>query len=219
MPRTSLHLGRKATTAIKQSFRTALAIERPLNTYVTINVMQTKAPEEETSMRFLRLRERKFGRWAAYTPKGYNEARNGPPTDVWVIEAPNGHVHIHWVLHIAPSQAADFKKKVIRWVDTEFEIGTWADRAVDIRPVRPNTASTLGAYLAKGTHPNLAEFYYIPDKFLKPQGVVYGKRSGVSLNLATAAREQLKKEGRIQRQPYQTYRQFPRDTVVAPHHP
>ena len=209
MVRESTHLGRKATTAIKQSFRTAAAINRPLNTYVTINVMQTEAPEEETSARFLKLRERRFGRWASYIPKSTRRPRNGPPTDVWVIEAPNGHAHIHWVLHIDPVHQEEFEKKLVRWVDAEFKIGTWAEHAVDIRPVQANTASTLGAYLAKGTDPNLAAFYYIPDRFLSPQGVVYGKRSGVSLNLATAARTRLKNEGAIRRHKYQPPQKFP----------
>lgn len=172
--------------------------------------MQTEAPEEETSKRFLGLRERRFGRWAAYTPKGSKSARNGPPTDVWVIEAPNGHAHIHWVLHVDPAHQEEFERKLVRWVNAEFGIGTWAERAVDVQPVRPNTASTLGAYLAKGTHPNLADFYYIPDRFLSPQGIVYGKRSGVSLNLATAARARLKKEGAIKPSKYSAQQKFPR---------
>lgn len=210
MAKVSTHLGRKATTAIKQSFRTAAAIDRPLNTYVTINIMQTEAPEEETSARFLKLRERRFGRWASYTPKGAKGSRNGPPTDVWVIEAPNGHAHIHWVLHVDPTQQDEFEKKLVRWVESAFKIGTWAEHAVDIRPVQANTASTLGAYLAKGTDPNLAAFYYIPDRFLSPQGVVHSKRSGVSLNLATAARTRLKKEGAINRPKYSPQQKFPR---------
>ena len=118
MAKVSTHLGRKATTAIKQSFRTAAAIDRPLNTYVTINIMQTEAPEEETSARFLKLRERRFGRWASYTPKGAKGSRNGPPTDVWVIEAPNGHAHIHWVLHVDPTQQDEFEKKLVRGVES-----------------------------------------------------------------------------------------------------
>ena len=45
--RTSEYLDRKAIAAIKQAPRTALAIARPLNTFVTISVTQTKCQKEK----------------------------------------------------------------------------------------------------------------------------------------------------------------------------
>lgn len=193
--RSSEYLDRKAISAIKQAPRTATALRRPLNVFVTISITQTMCPKEEISARFRLLRDRNFYRWATYTPKGAQESRNGPPTFAWVIEAPNDGDDIHWLLHVKPERLAEFSRLLPVWVEKRFGIAAWADHPVDI--AAEETPNNRALYMVKGANPCYAQFYYIPEDKLKAQGVVFGKRGGVSQNLGTTSRAHLKSIGAI----------------------
>lgn len=194
--RVSDFLGRKAISAIKQAPRTAEAIGRPLNLFVTINVYHTACSVEDISKKFQVLRSRRFARWASYKPSGAQFPRNGSPTDAWVLEAPNSHHNIHWLLYVRPERQREFIERLEIWVSEVFgEIGT-GERVVHVQHAdRPAGAAK---YMAKGADPKYVSFYWLDD-VAKPQGMIYGKRGGVSQNLATAAREKLKRSGKIPR--------------------
>lgn len=212
--RTSEFLGRKAIAAIKQAPRTAAALNRPLNMFVTLSVTQTKCPKEEISQRFALLRDRNFYRWSTYVPKGSSQPRNGAPTFAWVIEAPNDGDDVHWLLHVRPERFEEFEKKLPKWVDQWFGVAPWAEKPVDI--VREKHPANRSKYMVKGASPAYAKFYYIPDDKLAAQGLVFGKRGGVSQNLGTSTRERLKEAGLIiPRRSHRRYQPYPKLTAPA----
>ena len=142
--RTSEYLDRKAIAAIKQAPRTALAIARPLNTFVTISVTQTKCQKEKIGDQFRGLRDQSFHSWARYKPVGADRPRNGPPTFAWVIEAPKDGDDIHWLLHIRPEMQREFAERLQGWVNEWFEVGDWADNPIHIRHENLVSGRTVG---------------------------------------------------------------------------
>lgn len=180
--------------------------------FVTLSVTQTECPKQEVSSRFALMRDRSFYRWSTYVPKGSILPRNGAPTFAWVIEAPNGGDDIHWLLHIRPERFDEFEMKLPKWVDQWFGIASWAERPLDI--VRENYPTNRSKYMVKGASPAYAGFYYIPEEKLAAQGLVYGKRGGVSQNLGTSSRDWLKKVGLIV--PRRSHRQFQPYPNVGP---
>lgn len=169
---------RKAAASLLHSPRTACAIGRPLNTFVTINFWQFGVSPENAYETFKQLRDGHFQRWSAYKPVGFNFARNGPPTYSWAMEAPNQLVHLHWMLHIANAQKHAFRVALNKWLKHLLRTDAIPDGAIDIRPA--HNPEGLKLYLAKGIDPALGKQWNI-----KPiqSGMVATRRSGTSRNL------------------------------------
>lgn len=160
--------------------RFAARTGRPLNQLVTINFAHAGCPALLVSLRFGRLLAQRFGRWLRRATNG-----RGAPTYVWVVEAPGGRAHVHWAVHVPPALAADFRSRLPRWVAdaAAIEVAALEPAAIDHRPV--DNAIGLKRYLLKGMDPYFAGRWQIRAV---PQGLVIGRRVGVSRTLARGAR-------------------------------
>ena len=181
VPTPTANIKRKAGASLLHSARTADAIGRPLNTFVTVNLWQLGISHEDASAFFQKLREKPFGSWSRYRPRGTLAPRNGSPTHAWVIEAPSGRAHVHWMLHIRPEQADGFAAKLVLWVVRQAGIENIPRGALQIKPVR--NAEGLKLYFAKGLQPQLAKLWRIVPT---DQGIVHGRRVGTSRNIGPA---------------------------------
>lgn len=172
---------RKVGASLLHGPRTAAAIGRPLNTCITINLWQFGFGPEDAYRAFASLRDERFQRWSMYRPISTGAPRNGPPTYIWAIEAPGDRAHVHWVLHVAPSQKEAFRQALHRWLCRMTNDSVLPDRALNIKPV--TNAEGLKLYLAKGLDPALGRLWRIETT---PSGIVYGRRAGTSRNLGPA---------------------------------
>ncbi len=181
MPSPTHFIKRKAAASLLHSVRTARAIRRPFNTFVTINFWQLNVSPSNAYETFQRLRDAHFQRWSMYRPVGIGEARNGPPTYAWAIEAPRQLAHLHWMLHIAPTQKHNFRVALDRWLMHLLRWEQMPEGVVDVRPAY--NPEGLKLYLAKGIDPALGKHWNINPV---PSGIVSKRRSGTSRNLGPA---------------------------------
>lgn len=172
---------RKAAASLLHSVRTAEAISRPFNTFVTVSLWQLGLGPDDASKFFRDMRERHFMRWSAYTPRGTASPRNGPPTYAWVIEAPHSRAHVHWMLHVQPGQEHAFAAALRRWIGRRMEIAQVPEGVIEIACI--DNAEGLKLYFAKGLDPHLARLWRIRPV---ESGLVYGRRAGTSRNLGPA---------------------------------
>ena len=77
-------------------------------------------------------------------PAASTTPRNGPPTFVWVFEAPNQEQpHSHWCLHLQPGQAQHFAKALRRWIKRVCKLPHLPDAdVVDVCTIYDWTASS-----------------------------------------------------------------------------
>lgn len=114
----------------------------------------------------------------SYVPRGENGARNGPPTYAWVVEAPGGLAHVHWMLHIQPGREVAFAMRLQRWVARRTGARIIPEGVIQTKPVIE--AEGLKLYFAKALDPHLARLWRIRPADC---GSVIGPRARVSRNL------------------------------------
>lgn len=170
--------------------RTAAAIGRPFNVVVCIDTWLLDIDEEEASDVFRRMRRQRFGRWSSYKPRRTGIPKNGTPADTWVFEAPNGHHHVHWMLHVRPENRPEFELKLVKWVkamaglDPHDELPEGA-----LHITTPDNPEGKKLYMAKGIDP----FYAAPFRIRAvDSGLVYGRRAGTAPSLGPAVWKPLK---------------------------
>jgi hypothetical protein len=104
--------------------------------------------------------------------------------------------HVHWLVHVPEQLVEEFKKLVPRWITSLEHKGKGSrkraenhdpapDGAVLIERVRNSVAARK--YLLKGISPRNA--FRLGIKRVEPQGIVVGRRSGVSRTLGATARK------------------------------
>jgi hypothetical protein len=152
------------------------ALARPLNTFVTLNFDHTDCPPEQVSARFERLRDNHFVRWLRYR-------RAVPAHYVWALENQGGDTHVHWVVHVPPSLREAFRTKLPEWLGQVAGTIRCAESAINIKPV--TNLRSLARYLLKGMDARYASRYSVRHI---PQGLVHGKRCGVSKSLGPSVR-------------------------------
>ena len=208
-PKTSSHISRKAVTTLLHSPRTAAAIGRPMNTVVCIDMWLLDILAEDASRLFRHMRRQKFGRWSSYKPRSTGLPRNGTPSDTWVIEAPNGRHHVHWMLHVQPANRAEFEAKLVRWVKDMAGLPQHEDLpegALHIDTATNPEGKKL--YMAKGIDPFYARLFRVRPV---DSGVVHGKRAGTAPALGPAVWKPLKKAYQAGRG-----RHSPRTSIPSP---
>ena len=166
---------RNLMEAIRYADTHLMELGRPLNTFATVNFDHIDCPSECVSAKFEKLRDNHFVRWLRYKAAG-------PPYYVWVLENQPGNTHVHWIVHIPKSLRTSFDRKLPEWMARVSGIVRCGESAIKLEPV-PNLPG-LGRYLLKGMDPSYAARNRIRHK---PQGLVYGKRCGVSKSLGPAA--------------------------------
>jgi hypothetical protein len=179
VPRHSFHIDRRQARnlmdAIYYAHTRLVELGRPLNTFVTLNFGHTDCPPEHVSSGFEKLRDNHFVRWLRHR-------REVPAHYVWAVENSGGDTHVHWVVHIPKSLRAKFDTKLPEWL-TRVAGTIRCPEAIKIKPVW--YLPTLLPYLLKGLDPCFTAPYGIKHI---PQGLVYGKRCGVSKSLGPASR-------------------------------
>jgi hypothetical protein len=178
------HIGwrqaRNLQDAIHYADRKLAALGIPLNTFATINFGHIACTPEAVSALFEKLRDNHFVRWLRY---GTSELAYY----VWVIENAGAYTHIHWIPHLPKSLRATFDTKLAEWLARVAGTTTCRESAINIKPV--THLRGLGLYLLKGMDPRYAARCGVKHV---PQGLVYGKRCGISKSLGPAHRARLR---------------------------
>jgi hypothetical protein len=151
---------------------------------VTINFEHTGYSPEAASKCFEKIRVSHFRPWLVYQSKKSRRLDFGRPTYAWVIENGGGHTGAHWLVHVPERLQAEFRKKLPKWLET-CAGPVNSPQALDIQ--KADTPHKAGLYMAKGINPRYAKLYRV--RFPEAQGLVHGKRCGISANLGPAARE------------------------------
>lgn len=160
---------------------------KPLNLWITINWKLTDSGID----RFAELRNQRLCPWLRSRSKQHGERYE--PTYVYVKEAG----HVHWLLHLPEHLIAEFEQLLPRWITSLERKGTGprkraenlpptCEGAVDIQRTRNSVA--VSKYMLKGIEPAAAVKLGI--KSVSPEGIVIGRRTGVSRNLGKGARQQ-----------------------------
>jgi hypothetical protein len=172
---------RRIVTNSRPAILLARQIGTPLNQFVTINFSHTDCGEREAAAAFRKLREGYFTPWLRRPPVDYN----GPvaaPAFIWVFENPDGHVNVHWMLHIPAGRLAAFRERLPKWLEKATGGVKCATSALDVKPIR--NVFGLRLYMLKGMEEKYAHLYGVDHI---PQGKVYGKRMGYSKSLGPSA--------------------------------
>jgi hypothetical protein len=183
LTRTSNFIDQRQIKNLLKGINHSIKIGRPPNLFVTINFVHTGCSPQAASKCFEKMRVSHFRPWLAYQTKR-GRLNFGRPTYAWVIENGGGHTGAHWLVHVPERLQADFKKKLPKWLET-CAGPVNSPQALDIQ--KAPTPEKAGLYMAKGINPRYAKLWRI--RFPRPQGLVYGKRCGISANLGPAARE------------------------------
>lgn len=187
--RTSEVIRRGAAANLWHAFNFAADIGKPLDTLITLNFAHTDCPPELMTARFRALIDEKFGRWWREPPAPTGLGRQGASVYVWVAENSSEQHHIHWALHLPRKRRADFMARLPSWL-AKFGIIVQSDRAIHFEEI--DGPRGLRKYLLKGCDRAYAAFLKID---FRPQGLIVGKRSGVSRSLQRTARERANYRG------------------------
>jgi hypothetical protein len=181
-PRQTRYIDRRQATNFLAAIRFAEQQGRPLNILVTFNLDHTTCPPERVSAAFKELRKNRFTRWLGY--RAGKRPHYGPATYVWVIENSGGDTHVHWAVHIPTPLRAAFRAKLRDWLTDMAGVIECEPSAIHAEPIY--AALVLGRYMMKGIDPRFARMNYVRPV---PQGIVCGKRCGISESLGPAARK------------------------------
>ena len=174
------HINRRVTQSIFRGFDYATHSGMPLNLYVVINLRDALAASAATV--FARVRH-KYRDWLTHQrKKGLPVAR---PAYAFSFENPRGMTHVNWVVHVPASLRPDFERKLRRWV-TRAQ-GECGPHDICCKAVDPAYAKRLAKYIVKGTDPDYVGHFHL-GQVHAPQGVVWGKRAGVSPAIGKTAR-------------------------------
>src|SRR5205807_3180683 len=101
------------------------------------------------------------------------------------LENQGGDTHVHWVVHVPKSLREAFHTKLPKWLEQVAGTIRCAESAINVKPV--SNLRGIARYLLKGMDSRYAPRYSVRHE---SQGLVYGKRCGVSKSLGPAARTQ-----------------------------
>jgi len=150
----------------------------PFNLHVSIHLAQCGFTNADASHMFQKLITQRFSPWLRREGSNDNAL---PPTYVWTLEAPYGHVGAHWLIHIPASMQEKFKKRLPEWIASLG--GVPGHKSIHVSPVSKLVGITR--YLLKGISRPWASHLAINAV---DQGEVIGKRSGFSKNLGPTSR-------------------------------
>ena len=181
----SKHISNKQGTAYFAAMKYARAQDEPPNLSVTLNLSCTDCPPGEASIVMQEIVSDRFGRWLRYKSRKAEAAGQlgYPLAYTWVMEAKGGDPHAHWCVLVAPELRAEFERKLPKWVQSVA--GTIRDAGRCIHIAEINSIMGLARYCMKGINPHHAAKRHVDPE---DQGIVYGKRVGISRSLGKRAR-------------------------------
>jgi hypothetical protein len=193
--RLSDSIDRRQAANLQAAFHHAVtelpAIGCPLNQYA-VSAFHYAEPWE-VGRAFEVLRRNHLSRWLRHHTGGRT-----PPYFIWCIEnaaTPYGsNLHANLVVHIPRPLQAQFRMELPLWLARVTNTVAVPANAVHVQPVDDDRGGLPGLkrYFLKGVAPELAARYGVErlQKEHGPQGLVLGKRCGVSQSLGPRAREQ-----------------------------
>lgn len=170
----------------------------PLNVWVTINFALATVAAHDAVGLFARLRTNHFNKWARrhatpFSPT-YAYAFENANRSVGGLAADDEHnTHVHWLLHVPPRLLHEFEYLLPSWLD--FVTG----RVTPLATAKTQSITdTRGArrYLLKGAAAGVASRF---GAYERDQGIVVGRRSGVSRNLGPMQRRAFDRAAKITR--------------------
>ena len=178
------HINRRVTQSIFDAVDFAVDKNLALNWEVVINLHESEAKAAATL--FENIRDR-FRVWLNYRAKKDGQAV--PPVYIYTLEDSNAdrpHPHANWLVHVPDAYAAEFRRKLPRWVKrAQGEAGPFD---IHCESIKADYVKRLAKYVVKGTDPVFVNHFYLAD-MAAAQGRIYGRRAGVSPSLAQTARK------------------------------
>lgn len=175
------HINRRVSQSIFRAVDYAVFIGRALNLYVVLNLIDQDSASAATI--FAKIRQ-KYRTWLRYRLR--KEGRQlEAPTYIYALEAPDGHHHVNWAVHVPEGLEEEFRERLPRWLKRAQ--GECRPHDVHVDPIRQSHVKRLAKYIVKGTDPTFIDHFFLGD-CAAPQGLVHGKRAGVSPSLGHAAR-------------------------------
>jgi hypothetical protein len=154
--------------------------------HATIHWAGTKVGDDPDGRLFAKVREG-FDKWLRR--QGIHEGLTG----IWVRERLSGGsaevVHCHMLFHLAHPffrgrKRLQVERALERLIDRNGE-GNYLDCTLKLTfPSNPD-----GVYLLKGGGPDVWRKFGVPRCWRKSQGIIHGKRCGVTENIGPAARD------------------------------
>lgn len=204
--RRSTFIGHKAAQTVYYAIgEQAERIGLPLTQHVTINFSLTDIDPTKAVEVFTAIRRNRFDKWARRPRQGAGAAF--VPAYAFVFENARGgiafeeigpgldhNVHVHWAIHLPATRVHDFGLKIYQWLDEACQTACSAN-AVKVTTI--GTPKGLRRYVLTGTDQKWAKRY---GATYEPQGVIIGKRSGVSVNLGPSLRRHMDQMDGIRRQ-------------------
>lgn len=204
--RRSTHIGHKAAQSVYYAIgEQAERIGLPLTQHVTINFSQTDLDPVKAVEVFTAIRRNRFDKWSRRPRRGagrafvpayayvFENARDGVAFEQIGPELPH-NVHVHWAVNIPAERVNDFSYLIFQWLDEHCQHPCEAN-AVKMTTI--GTPKGLRRYVLSGTDEKWAKRY---GASYEPQGVIIGKRSGVSVNLGPSLRRHMDQMDGIRRQ-------------------
>lgn len=173
------HVARRSAENVLHSIRFARDLNQPFNRFVTIDFSSLGIEEEAAGPLFIKLRQC-VSRWWRYERK-----KNPALPELfhnYCHANPAGRRHVHWLLSVPDDMTAAFDKTV---EDRLLKL-TQLDALGDALHMQKATApGNAGKYMMKGIDPMFAGYLHIQHV---DEGVVTGRRTGVSRNIGRTAR-------------------------------
>jgi hypothetical protein len=175
------HIGRRAAENFLHAIRFTHEVGRPINTHITINFHVLDIDNFRAGDIFTELKAR-IARWWAYQRKKNSSLRT--LVGVHSHSNPNGSRHVHWLTHIPDHLRADFELTVDARLRKILGIASLPPTALHIGPV--GAPGMLAKYVLRGIDPAYADYLHIRHE---DEGLVMGRRTGVSRAISLAARK------------------------------
>ena len=180
--RQSEHIDHRQVRNIIRAERFAERAGRPLNFFVTINLGHTACEADNASKVFERLRDNHYTKWLRDIARRRDQPSWLPAFYVWSIEDKPGHPNIHWLIHKPVGLRSLFESKLHVWLERLAGPLNNSQTPILIKPA--TTPTGVAKYLSKGINPRYAKLFRINPI---PQGIIKGKRAGISAALGPAA--------------------------------
>ena len=200
----SVQIGQKAAQTLYYAELQARRIGFPITLSITINFSLLGVRPDQATKMFGHIRNRRFAPWAR-RPSARHGTWSCPPTYSYGFENSRGgvaftnpdgehNVHVHWAAHVPEPRQQDFRDRLHDWVTEIASSQDWPENALKVKLIE--VPGLVAVYPVKGASRLIAEFY---GKEHEPQGFIFGRRTGTTLNIGPAKRRALDKQLGINR--------------------
>ena len=207
MTQRSHQIGQKAAQTLYYAEMQAQRIGYPLTLSVTINFSLLGVLPNQATKRFGFIRNQRFAPWVR-RPSNQHTTWSCPPTYSYGFEnsrkgmpfdTPDGehNVHVHWAVHVPAPRHRDFENRLHDWLTEIAGTVNWPENALKVNIIE--TPGLVASYPVKGASRAVAQLYGVKPEDIQPQGFIFGRRTGTTLNIGPAQRRAFDKKLGINR--------------------